>query len=134
MHPDLTDYNKPVGLDVHNLVGTGPALFRPDPLVGDLINYDVPNGVDVLRDPLQPDPNLPDLQPDKMQLHPDVVMSQRPGDMDQSAIKAMHNDPTYGDQANVPYNRSFVDQSGVNTRRRRHFDLMMHGLDKGESS
>jgi len=135
MNPDLTDYNRPVGLDVHNIVGTGPALFKPDPLLGDLLSYDIPNGADVNNNPLTPDPNLPDLQPDQMQLTPDVVMTGRPGDLDQSAMTAMHGgDPTYSDQASLAYNRSFVDQSGMNNTRRRHMDLLMHGLDAEERS
>ena len=94
----------------------------------------MPNGVDVSNDPLTPDPNLPDLQPNKVQLLPDVVMRERPGDMDSSAMRTMHEDPTYQTQVSVPYNRSFTDQSGMNNTRRRRFDLRMHGLDNEASS
>lgn len=125
--PDLTEYRQPYGLDVHNLEGPGHPLFRPDPLLGDLLAYEVPAGATVVRDPLMPDPTVPDLQ--HPTLEPEVHMSMRPGDLAEEALQTMHLQPTYAQLDGVPYSQSFMDQSGTNTARRRHLDLLQSGLD-----
>ncbi len=126
--PDLNEYRHPYGLDVHN---QRPAdLFTPDPLVGDLLDYDQPNGISVLRDPQDPDPLLPDLQ--QPQLIQDVHMAERPGDLDPSALEQMHQSPAYQEFGTVSYNQVFMDQSGINSTQRRHYDLLMRGLDEEE--
>lgn len=124
MNPDLTDYRHPMGLDFHQ---SSPAdIFKPDPVTGDLIDYDVPGGVSVLDYPADPDPQLPDLQ--HPQLEPDRRMQTRPGDMDTSALDVMHQAATYNQVKGVAYDVSFLTQPG-STRRARHLDGLMHGLD-----
>ena len=128
--PDLTEYGRPPGLDIHNLQGDGPAMFRPDPLLDDLLDYDVPGGASVQHDPTRPDPLVPDLQ--QPQLAPDVEMTSRPGELAPEALDVMHTQLTYQQLDDVPYSQVFMDQSGMNTTRRRHMDLLMHGLDNEE--
>ena len=123
--PDLDEYCHPYGLDIYN---QSADLFAPDPLMGDLLDYDLPNGVRVQRDPREPDPLLPDLQ--HSPLTQDVHMADRPGDLDPSALQQMHQSPDYQQFGSVPYNQVFMDQSSVNSTRRRHYDLLMHGLDE----
>jgi hypothetical protein len=125
--PDLDEYARPYGLDIHNVQGDGSDLLTPDPLLGDLLDYDVPGGVAISRDPLAPDPLLPDLQ--APQLSQEVHMSERPGDLAAGALDQMHLSPTYQQLGGVPYSSVFMDQSGMNSARRRHFDLLMGGLD-----
>jgi hypothetical protein len=128
MHPDLTAYNRPYGLDFHNTGGVSD-LFKPDPVLQDLTNPDIPNGISpVIRNLDQPDPDVPDLQ--NPQLTPDVHMTTRPGDLDPSALSTMHQDPTV--QSTVPYPQSHMDGSvaTMNNRRRRHFDLLTSGLEE----
>lgn len=128
MLPDLTEYRHPYGLDVQN---QRPAdLFMLDPLVGALLDDNLPNGLTVLRDPQEPDPLLPDIQ--HPQLTQEVHMTERPGDLAPSALEQMHQSPAYQQFGTVPYNQVFMDQSGVNSTRRRHYDLLMHGLDTVE--
>lgn len=130
MLPDLTSYNRPYGLNIHNITGDTADLWRPDPILADLTQPDFPNGINTIRNLDQPDPLQPDLQ--DPQLTPDVHMLDRPGDLDARALGTMHTDPTYSDQSAVPYNTSFMDATGMNNKRRRHMDLMMHGLDAEE--
>ena len=123
--PDLTDYSHPIGLDIQR-----NDLLAVDPPLPDLLRYDIPDGITVYHHPLDADPLLPDLQ--NPQLTQDVHMSQRPGDLDASALQQMHMQPTYQQLDSVLYNQVFMDQSGMNNSRRRHFDLMMRGLDAEE--
>ena len=125
--PDLDEYARPYGLDIHNAQGKGSAVLAPDPLLSDLLDYDVPGGAAISRDLLAPDPLLPDLQ--APQLSQEVHMSERPGDLAAGALDQMHLSPTYQQLDGVPYSSVFMDQSGVNSARRRHFDLLMGGLD-----
>jgi hypothetical protein len=125
--PDLTEYHRPYGLDIHNLDSNGQDLFRPDPLLAELLDYEVPSGATVRRDPLAPDPLVPDLQ--QPQTTPDVEMQERPGDLDPDALQQLHIQPLYRQLDGIPYNQVFMDQSGVNSMQRRHNDLLMGGLD-----
>ncbi len=142
MLPDLDTYRQPYGLDIHNLAGVSnssllpgddspnplvQSLFKPDPLLADLLNYELPSGASVCRDPLAPDPLVPDLQ--QPQMFPDVVMRNRPGDLDPDALQQMHLQPLYKQLDGVPYAQVFMDQSGMNTTQRRHYDLLISGLD-----
>lgn len=122
--PDMTEYRHPYGLDIRN------DLFTSDPLIGGRLDYEQPNGVTVSRDPQDPDPLLPDLQ--HPQLTQDVHMIERPGDLDPSALEQMHLSSIYQQLGTVPYNQVFMDQSGVNSTQRRHYDLLMRGLDAVE--
>jgi hypothetical protein len=129
--PAPTDYNHPYGLDVHNITGDTADLWRPDPVLQNLMQPDIPDGISsVLRDLDQPDPLLPSLQ--NPQLTPSVHMTTRPGDLDPSALSTMAADPTAQSTSQVPYNQSFMDASGMNNTRRRHFDLMVNGLQSEE--
>lgn len=123
--PDRTAYHHPYGLDVWN---QGHAdLSAPDLLIG--IDADLPQGLSLLSDPQQPDPLLPDLQ------HPSthvMSMTDRPGDLAPSALEQMHQSPLYQQLGNVPYTHVFLDQSGLNSHQRRHYDLLMQGLDAVE--
>jgi hypothetical protein len=127
MLPDLTEYHRPYGLDIHNLDGEGNALFQPDPPLSDLLDYEVPSGATVSHDPLAPDPLVPDLQ--HPQMTPDVEMQERPGDLDPDALQQLHIQPLYQQLDGIPYNQVFMNQSGMNARQRRHNDLLMGGLD-----
>ncbi|MBA2396941.1 MAG: hypothetical protein H0V70_29825 [Ktedonobacteraceae bacterium] len=101
--PDLSDYTHPYGLDV-----------QPVPPVNQA----------------QIDPLLPDLQ------HPDLTqptqMPARPGDLATDALDVMHLSLTYQQLDAKTYPAVFLDQSGVNTTRSRHMDLLMRGLDQKE--
>ncbi len=124
MLPDLTEYHHPYGLDIST------DLFTPDPLVGGRLDYEQPNGVSISHDPRDPDPLLPDLRHPQLTL--DVHMAERPGDLDPSALEQMHLSPIYQQLGTVPYNQVFMDQSGRNSTQRRHYDLLMRGLDSVE--
>jgi hypothetical protein len=128
MNPDLTSYNQPYGLTIHN--PTVADLYKPDPVTGDLSQPDIPGGIVTLRDPFAPDPLVPDLQ--NPQLSQDVHMVGRPGEMADDAVTSMKNDPLMQSALAVPYEQSFSDGSGMNTTRRRHLDLMAHGLQDVE--
>ncbi len=126
--PDLDEYARPYGLDIHNARGEGLAVLAPDPLPGALLDYDVPDGVAICRDPLAPDPLLPDLQAPSLRVESGLTPD-RPGDLASGALDQMHLSPTYQQLDGVPYSSVFMDQSGMNSARRRHFDLLMGGLD-----
>ncbi|HEX4207869.1 MAG TPA: hypothetical protein VHZ51_27455 [Ktedonobacteraceae bacterium] len=104
--------------------------FLPDPMLGDLLAYDRVAGLDLYNDPLAADPSFPELQQPAAPL--DVQMQQRPGDMAADALTQMHQDLTYQQLDDVPYSQVFMDQHGTNDTRRRHFDLLMAGLDARE--
>lgn len=124
--PDLEEYNRPMGLTLHNPIGQGD-LFKPDPVLADLTAYEVPGGVDVIAShPLDPDPSVPDLQ--QPQLTQDVHMSTRPGDLDESAVPIMHVDPTHLMDNGAKYGTVFQDPSGMNNSRRRKSVLRDSGL------
>jgi hypothetical protein len=123
--PDLSGYTRPFGLDMH----VGPMEFwKPDLPKGDLLHYDVPEGMSVMHHPRQADPLVPDLQ------HPildqQVTMHERPAAMSTDAMNILQSS-AYTPLDDVPYTYAFMDQHGMNTTRRRHFDLMMRGLDGG---
>ncbi len=132
MLPDLTQYNQPMGLDIHNIVGTGDPLWRPDPVLGDLTDFDVVSGLEVTNHPLDPDPTVPDLQ--NPQLVQDAHMLDRPGDLDASAIGIMHVDPTHIQDDGESYQSVFMDPTGMNNSRRRRSVLRdggLHSTDDG---
>ena len=132
--PDATTHP----LMAHDLSGPGIDLhqpFAPDPALPDLTDYAHPYGLDVqpaLReDPASPTTSdLPDFQ------HPDLeqqrYMQGHPGDLDASALTTMYQQATYQQLDDKTYPQVFLDQSGMNTSRTRHMDLLMRGLDEGE--
>jgi hypothetical protein len=121
--PDLTEYDHPIGLDLY----TDPHAQYVDPLLADHLAYQRPAGMEMTRDFATPDPLIPDLQhPD---LTPQVRMLERPGDLDSSALEVLHASATYQELAQKTYPNVFMDQSGVNSTRSRHMDLLLRGLD-----
>jgi hypothetical protein len=124
-NPDLTGYNKPMGLDFYP--ESYANLWQPDPtLDGDVMNPDIPNGIHGIRDPEQPDPQLPDLQDPQFSL--DIQMQGRPGEMDPNAMNVLHSSPDFDATKGVAYDLSYIVQGG-STRRGRKMDMIMHGLD-----
>lgn len=124
--PDLTEYNKPMGLDFHQ---SSPAdIFKPDPVTGDLRDDDVPGGIAIINHPADEDPPLPDLQ--NPQLEPQVRMApeDRPGDLAPGAMDILHDTPDYRATKGVSYDLSYMVQGG-STRRSRKMDMLLHGLD-----
>ncbi|MBA2681373.1 MAG: hypothetical protein H0U76_23605 [Ktedonobacteraceae bacterium] len=126
--PALNEYRRPYGLTFHNQ--TANETLKPDPLLNDLLHYEVPEGVEVRRDVQGPDPLLPDLQ--HPQLTQNVHMQQRPGDLDANALQQVNRDPSYQELSDVPYAQVFIDQAGMNTARRRHYDLLLSQYHKEE--
>jgi len=144
---------------------TGPGLdhvppFQPDPHIGDLLQFDQPEGLvtmaatDLGQNILQPDPMAPDLGdydrpagldmpgimtvdpalPDLQspQLTQDVQMMDRPGDLAPGALDVMALSHTFQQVEQSNYPDVFYDANGANTTRRRHFELMMRGLGAEE--
>jgi hypothetical protein len=123
-NPDLTAYNHPMGLDFYPESYSN--LFQPDPsLDGDATNPDIPGGISVVDHPDLPDPQVPDLQ--SPQMTPDVVMQNRPGDMDPNALSILLGSQDFQNVVGVPYDVSMMTQPG-SSRRSRHMDLLMDGL------
>ena len=130
-YPDLQEYNRPYGLTIHNVTGRAADIWKPDPVLGDLTQPELPDGIVPVRRNLdQPDPLLPDLQ--NPQMDQQVHMLDRPGDLDPHALDIMNVDPTAQSASTVPYAQSFIDASGMNNARRRHFDLLVNGLNAEE--
>ena len=125
--PDLTAYNKPMGMDFYPTSYNN--LWAPDPsLDGDATNSDIPGGIAVFDHPLDPDPPVPDLQ--SPQIEPDVRMQpeDRPGDMAPGAMGILHGNTDYGATKGVAYDLSYMTQPGSSNRSRR-MDRLNHGLD-----
>lgn len=119
--PDLNEYRRPYGLTIHNQ--SADETFKPDLPLDDLLHYDVPQGIQVRRDVQDPDPLLPDLQ--QPQLTQAVHMQQRPADLDANALQQLHMNPAYQALGDVPYEQVFMDQAGMNSSSRRHYDLLL---------
>ncbi len=118
--PDLDEYRQPYGLTIHHQ--SASEIFKPDPLLNDPLHYDMPEGIEIRRD-AQDDPLLPDLQ----QATPAVPVQLA----DQDANTLHHMNPSYQALSDVPYEQVFMDQTGMNTSRRRHYDLLLsHYPDK----
>lgn len=107
-----------------------PTFTTSDMQVPSLAPYHLAKPEVNLYPELTPDPLLPDLQhPD---LTPQVQMQDRPADLDPSALQVMHLDLTYQQLDQKTYPEVFMDQSGTNTTRSRHMDLLIRGLDTEE--
>lgn len=125
-------------LAAHDLTEPGIDLHKPfaaDPQVPDRADYAHPHGLAIQLSlwpdsTEQPSSDLPGLQ------HPDLTqqahMQDRPGDLDASALSTMHQQATYQQLADKPYPEVFRNQSGMNSTRTRHMDLLMRGLDAEE--
>ncbi len=121
--PDLDDYRQPYGLTIHKRATSE----LPDPPLDDLQRYHVPQGMTIQRDMQAPSPLIPDLQ--HPQLTQDIHMEQRPADLDSNALQQLHASPIYQQLNDAPYKEVFMDQAGMNTSHRRHYDLLLDGLE-----
>ena len=77
------------------------------------------------------DPALPDLK--YPTLTQEVHMPDRPGDLNDDALRTMHLSTTYKQLQGHDYPDVFFDQRGVNTTRNRRQTMLQHGLDTEES-
>ena len=76
------------------------------------------------------DPLVPDLQnPDLTQA---VQMSERPSDLDCSALDVMDGTPGHALVADKDYPAVMMDQAGMNNTRSRRMTLLMDGLHDEE--
>jgi hypothetical protein len=123
---DLLQFARPTGLDIY---AASDAPMQPDPFAPDLNDYDRPAGL-AMPGPLMTDPALPDLQ--SPILTQQVEMPDRPADLAPGALGAMRDDASYRQLDNAPYREVYMDASGMNSTRRRHMDMLMHGLDDEE--
>ncbi len=123
--PNLAEYRHPNGLDIQDT-----NIWAIDPLLSDATQYEIPDGITVYHHPDQPDPSLPDLQ--HPQLTQDAYMLTRPADLADDALSIMHNTASYQQVADKEYPGAWMDQSGMNSSRARHFSLLDYGLDKVE--
>ena len=122
---DLLQFARPIGLDI---IAASDASLTPDMMAPDLDEYDRPDGL-TIPSPLV-DPALPDLQ--APMLDQPVHMPDRPGDLAPDALGILRASATYRQLDDVPYHEVFMDRDGVNSARRRHFDLLMRGLEREE--
>ena len=101
-----------------------------DPQTADLLQYDTPSGLAINHSPLMADPLVPDLQnPDLTQ---QVHMTERPGDLDCSALGVMDGTATGRVVARKDYPTVMMDQVGMNNTRSRRMTLLMDGLHDEE--
>ncbi len=120
--PDLAEYEQPRGLDVRDT-----SILAVDAQMRDLLQYESPLGLNITRDPLLPDPTLPDLQHPAFTRAVQMSVDERPGSLDPTALSVM--DPATAAQvADKDYPEVFMDQDGVNNTRARHMTLLMRGV------
>ena len=125
VNPDLSEYRRPYGLDIQ-----GNDVLAVDPQTADLLQYDTANGLSINHSPLMADPLVPDLQnPDLTQA---VQMSERPSDLDCSALDVMDGTPGHALVADKDYPAVMMDQAGMNNTRSRRMTLLMDGLHDEE--
>ncbi|HLX58761.1 MAG TPA: hypothetical protein VKR83_17210 [Ktedonobacteraceae bacterium] len=109
------------------------APFAPDPLTGDLLQFDRPGGLQQFEAsdvPMMPDPALPDWQ--HPTLDQQVEMPDRPGDLASAALTMMHDMPTYKQLPTDNEKALWMAQQGNNQARERHLGMLMLGLDREE--
>jgi len=123
--PDLSAYRQPHGLDIQN-----NSMLTVDPLLGDVLHYNLPDDVAIHDNPLHADVLVPGLQPPEFQQQ--VHMLGRPGELDADALTTMHQSATYDTIRQTDYPDVFMDQHGTNNKRRRHFTQLMRALDAVE--
>lgn len=140
------------GVDVH------PAM-QVDPLVGDLLQFDRPHGLDIMAasanplaiDPMNPDfseydrpdnlampgplmvdPALPDLQDPTTTQEVNSMLDDRPAELSDEALTIMHSNATYKAIPSDSYEELYMTQTGNNQTRERHQGMLMLGLDREE--
>jgi hypothetical protein len=140
----LTGVQRPYGLDIYsldddsddndiNLFGS-PArsddeedFVWPDITLDDLLDFAIPQDFPVINQLSQRDPTLPDMH--HLSLDQDVHMSTRPGDLASGALDILYTQQTDDGTGGIPYPEVFMNQTGMNTTRRRHMDLLEDGLE-----
>lgn len=114
---------------------TMPGLAMPDldlangmaSMYKDMLQYERPQGLSIIDNPLAPDPTLPDLQHLDFRQEVQMPVDERPGSLDPTALAVM--DPATAAQvADKNYPEVFMDQRGMNDARVRHMTLLMRGL------
>jgi hypothetical protein len=122
-HLDGNEHDQTEGLDVVRTTDSSAVC----PGLTDAEVESLPSMFWFVRQPLRQDPTLPVVV---QQFELEVRMTERPGDLASGAIEMMHAGCDYQERENMPYAQSFQDQSGMHTSRRRHMDLLQHGLDE----
>ena len=129
--PDLSDYEKPIGLNIHG-AATGIQLTVASPSTPDDTDYDHPPQMqELVRDVMTPDPQLPDLQ--SPILTQEVTMDERPGELSPYASASPDNDGDDDDGGmsnTMPPYRAMYRTPDL-ARRQRHLDPLYQGL-RGE--
>lgn len=121
--PDVGEYAQLAGLDVVRTIDNATTdLGIPG---GEASSQS--SALRLVQQAFQRDPTLPVAE---HQFGLEVRVAERPGDLASDALDMMHAESDYQESKNLPYEQSFQDQSGMNTRRRRHMDLLQHGLDE----
>ena len=124
--PDLTSPAQAKGIFI---IASRSDPMAIDPVAPDLSLYDRPAGL-AMPGPLMVDPLHPDLQnPQDTQ---DVMMRERPADLDGRALTIMHADPTYSMEPAQNYEELWMAQAGNNQTRERHLGMLQLGLDREE--
>ncbi len=142
--------------DNQTVLPTKQEIFAPDPLIGQLLQFDQPEGLTIVLASDNPlavtsqdpdlshhdrpadldmpdslvDPVLPALQqPD---LQPEVQMPDRPGDLANNALEEMQSDETYQTLPTDNYRALYMQQQGNNSHRSRHMGMLDLGLEREE--
>lgn len=101
-----------------------PDEARPDPALPDLTEPDVPA---TLKQPDEREHVMPEPE-----YAPDVVMQQRPGEMDPDVAYVLLNSPDVEDlPAHITYTQLYTSQDEM-SKRKRHLGMLELGLEKTE--
>lgn len=143
--PDFTapDFTQP------ELQPVQPGFARPDPLKPELVQLSLwPDDLEQLNarqpDPLDPDLTEPDVPTDlsrpdasahlmpEPRYQPEVVMGERPGELDPHALQTLLDSPDWqGLPPDLAYPRIYTDQDEM-SRRKRHLGMLDLGLQRSE--
>lgn len=104
-------------------------LFWPAATLDDLLDFGTPQDLHVINHLSQADPTLPAMQ--NLPLDQEVHMPARPGDLAPGALEILHAQAIHDGIGGMPYPEVFMNQTGMNTARRRHMDLLEDGLNNG---
>ncbi len=124
---DLLQFDQPRGLAMFAASSTP---MMPEAMAPDLSQHDRPEGL-FMPGPLMVDPALPDLQ--NPTLTQQVMMPDRPADLNPNALTILHQNPTYQQEPASSYEALWMAQAGNNHARERHLGMLMYGLDREES-
>ena len=132
--PDASAYPRPYALDIYSGTTLSDPLLTGDIASQEELNANLASGlgfssVDV-QNGFVPDILMPELHsPDLIIPLPDVELDGRPGDLDPSALDALHANNVQ--PASSHYPSVWMDQRGMNATRSRHLTLLDDGLDNG---